>query len=476
MSDSPNPSSVSPEDVARKLAPRIALHSKDPHQPCSVDWLLQRCQVASGGADLSSGGFDLPSGMTIKAQAPLTAASVAATSSSSIFGGGEIDNISLFPITAAPNTQPRASWDDATLLTGYFTNIGEPLPQVPGSLPLPNPHFYNYQLTTALGQTVRVGRVAVSSVPIYCRIATRLDYYLISYFGLFPYNGGLGIGSSWGGRPLEYDAGWMAHIGDWIRLTAKVHINGDRVGLEYVDYEAHGDPNIVTSGAFSGLTLDQIPQIKAYAAWHSHEMYPTAGVHPRPSVGFTANDYTDDAGVLWDTSTNLTFVSDDGPAWIRFNGIWGANVTVDGIPADYLKNGPQGPAFHWYWISETKDGQSPISQWRPASRPALPAPSTPTWTAASFGPGRSPGEAYPGYPVTATWGSVSGATAYVATIRRDGFPVSVQETTAPTVTWQTVAADLYRNISVSASAIASDAPPSPGSPQSTYLYVTDGLG
>lgn len=354
---------VTPDLVAAKLAPIIHLHSKDPHRPMSVETFLSRCQVVTGSGELASGGADLPAGMTLAAAGPLTPDKLKAASSSTAFGGGEIDDISLFPLPAAAGRVPRADWSDLALIQGYFSDIGEPLPETPSSVPVSDPHFYNYQLETFLGNAGP--RTTTNTTPIYVRIATRENYYLISYCGFFGYNGGLGPQTDYASRPLGSGSGFGAHIGDWIRMTAKVTISQDKVSLLYIDRETHGDSNIDTSSNFSGLSLDQVPRLTAYAAWHSHELYATTGIHLRREVGFTANDYTDDAGPVWDTAPNLTFISDDGPAWVFYNGLWGANMIVPGLIQNYLKNGPQGPAFHWYWTSETKDGHSPVVQWRP---------------------------------------------------------------------------------------------------------------
>jgi hypothetical protein len=353
---------VTPYKVARALAPVIRLHSKDPHQPTSVDWFLSRCQLVRGRGKVERDGFDLPKGMTVLDPGPMTSDSLAAGSSSWTFGSGEIDDISLFPVTAARGQEKVANWTWPSLLEGYWTDIGERVPDRPDRLPIGDPHFYNYQLETLLGQHVR--RSATSTVPAYCRIATREDYYLISYFALFTYNGGLGPQTSFVARPLERRSGFGAHIGDWTRVTAKVKIANKRVSLLYVDYEAHGDQNFVTKWNFNSLPLEQVKQLTVYAAWHSHEAYPNAGIHPRTETWFTANDYTDDGGVKWNTKPNLAFISDRAPSWVRYNGLWGANITVPGTLTDYVKNGPEGPAFHYYWVSETKDRKKPVQQWK----------------------------------------------------------------------------------------------------------------
>ncbi|WP_201462759.1 hypothetical protein [Brevundimonas aurantiaca] len=405
--------------------------------------------------------------MSVLDAGPMTPDKLKAGSSSTAFGGGEIDNISLFPLPAAPGSAPVADWSWVSLWQGYFSDIGELLPSSPSVIPVSDPHFYNYQLETYLGQHGPTNRTITA--PMYVRIAMRDDYYLISYFGFFAYNGGLGPQTSYASRPLGSGSGFGAHIGDWIRLTAKVKINQDKVSLLYVDYEAHGDPNIVTSSNFSDLTLDQVPRLNGYAAWHSHELYTTAGVHMRTETGFTANDYTDDVGPVWDTAPNLTFISDDGPAWVFYNGLWGANITVSGFIQNYLKNGPQGPAFHWYWTSETKDGQSPIVQWRDNQAPQLPPTTGVNW---SLSPGTY---VYPRTPITASWAAVPQATSYVLNLYRNDACILTTTVSGTQFTYNITGPDMY--FSLTLEVIAMGLNTQPGVPcRSSSFYCGNSTG
>lgn len=461
------PNSVTPDQVAAKLAPIIRLHSQDPHRPLSVETFLSRCQLVSGSGVLSSGAADLPSGMAVINAGPMTPDSLKAGSSSTAFGGGEIDDISLFPLTAAPGTTPVADWSWVSLYQGYFSDIGQMLPSTPSSVPVSDPHFYNYQLETFLGQHGPTNRTLTT--PIYVRITTRDDYYLISYFGFFGYNGGLGPQTAYASRPLGSGSGFGAHIGDWIRMTAKVKINQDQVSLLYVDYEAHGDQNIDTSSNFTNLTLDHVPRLTAYAAWHSHELYTSAGTHMRTETGFTANDYTDDVGPVWDTAPNLTFISDDGPAWVFYNGLWGASMKVSGFISDYLKNGPQGPAFHWYWTSEMKDGQSPVVQWRSGQAPQLPPATNVNW---SLSPGTF---VYPGTAISASWTAVPQATSYVVNLYRSGSLISTTTVTATQLDYTIAGADMYNPIVAEVVAMGANAQPGVPS-QSAGFYCGNSTG
>ena len=482
MSSAPA-TTVTPDQVARQIAPQIRLHPQDPHRPCSVEWFLQRCDVVSGSAAVpDTGPIDLPQGLTRTALGPLTGDALAAASSSQAFGGGEIDGISLLPLWQGPGAdEPETTppdWSDPSLQQAYFTDILEQAPASPPSAS--QPYFSTFQLETLAGQNTTPSRAWTSPAPIYCRIAQRWDYYLISYFGFFAYNGGLGARSSYTSRPLDLNAGWDAHIGDWIRITAQVTISDGLVSIGWVDLETHGDQQIVHDFDVTSQPLSSLKRIVAYSAWHSHELYDSAGVHPRVEAGFVANDYTADGGPLWDTQSGLQFVSDDGPAWIRYNGLWGANMTVSGLVRQGLKNGPQGPAFHWYWTHEDKAQTAPVSQWRDPQTTPLAAPTGLTWDP-SIVPNVFGVQLGSYLPVS--WQPVAGATGYVVRYVRagsegdpSGAAVSQQYVTGTSANYKTTLSDDYQTITVVVSAVSDSAPPSPRSQAPQAWYISDGHG
>jgi hypothetical protein len=383
---------VSPIDVARALAPLIHLHPVDSHRPTSVDWFLSRCQLVKGEGELVSKDR-LPEGMEVIDHGPLNPDSLAAKSSEHMN-----DNLSLFPIQNG-----SVMFGDVT--SGYYNDIGAPLPPTDMSLPDPpsplpwwlrwwelpftpgdphstpdvppfplpgppaplanNTYFSLYQLRTFLGDK-HGSRNWTCTAPMYVRIATQGEYYLISYFGFFAYQSGLGFYTNWDAVPLGSKSGWGAHIGDWERLTAKITINKNLVSLIDVDYEAHGDSNFVTSSAFKDIPLSEVPRLTAWCAWHSHAMYPNSGIFNtqiRTETKTFANDYTETGGPVWDTAANLQFISDDGPSWVRYKGWWGANIKVPGTLYEYLGSGPYGPKFHGYWTEDTHPGSARIKQW-----------------------------------------------------------------------------------------------------------------
>jgi hypothetical protein len=365
---------VSPIDVARALAPKIWLHPCDPHRPTSVEWFLNRCQLVRGSGELTSGPVSLPDGMkTIETgPGPLNPASLAAASK---FEPADND-LSLFPLPARVREQATANWAVPELLRGYFTDINQRMPEDPSKLRT-DPYFYNYQLRTFLGDT-HGGPDWKCTAPMYVRIATQGEYYLISYLAFFAYQSGIGFYSNWDAVPLSIYSGWGAHVGDSERLTAKITINNQNlVSLIDVDYEAHGESEFVKSSAFKDKPLSQIPHLIACAAWHSHAMYPDngilgTGIHPRHLYyGGLINDLTGE-GPVWDTAANLHFISDNMPSWVRYNGRWGANISLNRDPFyENLGSGPRGPAFHGYWTNDTHPGNAPIKQWRLAPNVAL---------------------------------------------------------------------------------------------------------
>lgn len=296
--------------------------------------------MVTGSGDLTwvvcPANYQLASSMALKTPGPLTPALLAAASSSTTYGGGEDDYVSLYPLEAAPGQTPE--W----------------------SQPTQSWRFSDYQKETVFGEPIVNGKI---TAPCYARIVQQPDYYAISYYFLCGFNGEMGLTTQWDAEPLS--EGFYAHVGDWMRVSARVTVNADgTVNLLGVEFEAHGNVTVRTDSpfAFSNQTLDDIKPITAYAAWHSHEMFPTAGKFPSVDHPGLSNDFTDDDGIHWDTRKNLVMLYSDqiqpGQEWITYNGLWGANLSI-GTPLTagalkWLKNGPQGPAFHSDWVRGTQ--------------------------------------------------------------------------------------------------------------------------
>lgn len=334
-------SPVSIKDVARKLAPVVHLHSQDPHRPASVGWYLKRANVLKGSGSVGSftkygGKFGFPDSLSVvPVDGPLDGGKLAKITSQILNGKGTNQanpDYSLTPAAAAPGQQPVYHFSDKT-------------------------PFSDYQLETLNGEPLSGNKCVAEA---YVRISVTTDsYYLITYWFFYPYNGGMGPFTHWDDVALSDGSGYFAHIGDWERVTAKVAVNQDKISLINVNFEWHGNNNYVTSGgnSFADKTIDQLTPLQVYSCWHSHASHETAGKFDTDSS--LANDYADDDGPVWNTQDKLVFISDKGPDWVQYNGLWGANLTVGETTIDlYFKkwtviamgSGPAGPAFHDSWM------------------------------------------------------------------------------------------------------------------------------
>ena len=239
------PGTVSPADVARKLAPNVHLHSQDIHRPSSIAWYLARTTLMSGTSTLGTldgiSRITTPSGLTPVLVSP-TPDALAAYSSSTRFGSQyERGDIGLWPNVAAAGGS--ASW--SVLDTSRFSD---------------------YAQETLRGEPI-VNNACNSEV--YFRITKPGDgRYQITYYFFYPYNGGMGPTTNWDSVPLGLHSGFYAHVGDWERVTANITINQNHVSLQSVVFEYHGSPATETEGnlSFSNRTLDQITPIEVYSA------------------------------------------------------------------------------------------------------------------------------------------------------------------------------------------------------------------
>jgi hypothetical protein len=344
----------STEYVAQLLAPNIRFHPSERHFPCSVEWFMQRCRLVAGHGELkpeTTWGLDvathfrLPDGMSVLREGPLDPALLPNSAlQPPAKNASDDDNISLYPMEAAPGQE--AAWNNEISTRVYFSD---------------------YQLKTLYGQPLVDGKCAA---PCYFRITHHEGNYRISYMFFCGYNGSMGPDPVWDGVPLA--AGFYAHIGDWMRVTAVVSIDRELTTLHAVEYERHGDTIKITDGdcSFSNKTYEQITRIPVYAAWHSHETYEKPGDVPVPGIqGLVARDYTGN-GAEWPTWRYLEPIDEKTP-WIHYKGLWGANIKVlnsylDRIPgADSvlltMKNGPNGPAYKDGWWIGTPHRSPPFA-------------------------------------------------------------------------------------------------------------------
>jgi hypothetical protein len=329
--------------AAHGLAPEIRFHSREQFGPCSMEWLLGRSDLTRGQGDISLaqpgyGPILLPASMSVVKAGPLTAADLVGASRSTVFGdGGRNRDFGLWPMAATPGQTPTYS---ATTNSGYY--------------------FSDYQLETVWGEILPTGTpTTATGAACYVHISeiqgSDSSQYLINYYFFCAYNGAMAPWTSWDAQPLAgggEGGGDEQHYGDVMRIAARVSISPQTglVTLHGVEFDQHGKTQTVTDPpfAFAGLPADAIQPLIVYSAWHSHEMYPTAGQFWIGPV----RDYTDDDGLHWQTAGSLVFADGGQPRWIQYNGNLGNNLhyMVRTSPPDVLTTGPCGPAFKSDWI------------------------------------------------------------------------------------------------------------------------------
>jgi YVTN family beta-propeller protein len=330
------PASVTIDDVARKIAPMVHLHSKDPHRPASVEWFIQRTSLYKGYGEISSfdrfaGKFGIPDGLSpvLGLNRPLTGTILMSVTKDNP-GGTRTRDYSLYPNAAAQGQDPV-----------YHV----------GSSP-----FSDYQLETLRGEPLTGDNKCTANA--YMRITAKDDYYLVTYYFFYPYNGGMGPTTDWDCIPLGFHSGFGAHISDLERITAKLKLNTDqtthatKISLINVFFEWHGNVDTITSdgNSYTDKPLDQLPQIQVYSCWHSHASHHKAGKYDTDVP--IANDYADD-GPTWNTKENLVCITDKGPDWVFYNGLWGLNIKVSYAWITELDWGTGGPGFHDGWNDGT---------------------------------------------------------------------------------------------------------------------------
>jgi hypothetical protein len=325
--------------IASNLAPTVRLHSREQYFPSSVEWFLNRASLVAGSArkewtDIyhADGFADPPEGLGVEQAGPLSPQILQGLSSSSHFGGKySTDFRSLWPMAAAPGTAPHSSWS-------FWGSHQSPMS--------------DYQIETLRGQPLVNDRC---TAPCYCRVSRQHGYMFITYYFFYPYNGDMApaISRVWDARPLADNSGWEAHIGDWERVTLRLSINPDAGTAALLDttLEWHGNREVRNTApfAFGPTPYNRLARFTVYSCWHSHAMHGEAGTYDTDTA--VADDVADN-GPEWRTFDNLVFIDEEVP-WVRYNGLWGANVHLTGRLSTFgayaLKNGPEGPAFHDLW-------------------------------------------------------------------------------------------------------------------------------
>jgi hypothetical protein len=335
-------------DLAIRLAPEIRFHSKEQFGPCSVEWLLNRCDITAHLGDLTwthGGEIYLPSSMSVTKSGPLQPSDLtAATHSTDYRDQARNKDVGIWPMVAPAGqdptyTQKTDSW-----------------------------YFSDYQRSTLVGELPPTSDpTRIEGAACYVHISREADWYLINYYFLCAYNGAMGMTTDWTAPPLASTAsggGFEQHIGDVMRVAARITYDpaAQTYSLLAVKFDGHGNTEVVSDPpfAFSNLPLDSVPSLTVYSAWHSHEMYPSAGAHsiPLPAPPGT-HDYTDDGGLHWITQNSLVFASASDPAWIDFNGNLGNNVHYTpfiGQFVDILAIGPCLFTFKSDWLRGYTNG------------------------------------------------------------------------------------------------------------------------
>lgn len=339
-----------------KIAPIFKFHPDDQFGPCSIDWLINRCDLTQGRGDLTwvmvPKPIYLPSSMTTVKAGPLTQADLTAATQSSNYGDGyKNEDIGLWPMVAAPGQQPNYTVKSTDAF--YFSD--HQLETLYGEIP---------PTSTPTTKTGAACYVHVSSVvePGGVPGASWTQYFLVNFYFLCAYNGAM-AGSSWDAPPLEgtnKGGGMEQHFGDIMRVGFRLQYDppSNMFVCLATEFDAHGETTIRDDDgvwAWGPRSLEELTQPTVYSAWHSHELYWKAGKFPTPKV-FFVHDYTADGGLSWDTKDNLVFCSAGNPTWINYNGRIGNNVHQEAIShaMAILTTGPVGPAFKSDWVRGTE--------------------------------------------------------------------------------------------------------------------------
>lgn len=200
------------------------------------------------------------------------------------------------------------------------------------------------------------------------------EFIVLEYWYFYAFN-------NW----LEH-GGLNNHEGDWESVF--VFLDKETEEPKYVAYSSHlndGDPELFnltqTSSVRRNWDSDEVVkddgQIVTFVALGSHANYPNNGedgVHFTPTSLGIKEDDTSGIGEHIDTigwSTKVS-VTDVNPAWMLFEGLWGADNTKIGFA------GPQGPSFiDVNFFSNLKRFHEPV-KWAGIDKVAEKTVTTPT--------------------------------------------------------------------------------------------------
>jgi hypothetical protein len=275
-------------DVGRKIAPIVFFHPAERHFPASVEWFLQRTDLVRGSGTLTygDGGIGLsrlPKGMSLITRGPLRVQELLHATSSTAPGTSN-ENVSLWP--SAPD--PVSGFPFSP--TQHTTLYGEPLVN------------------------------KLSPAKCYCRVTQDqkysfddFQYYYFTYYFFYPYNGGIGPSAliSDDAGPMDgLSSGWVAHIGDWERVVARVAFNPRRnlwiTGSYAMEWHGNDEWKFFYQGLVERLPFAELHPFLVYSSWHSHASHTSIGNWPTDTS--IADDRTGE-GARWHTGDHHLFLN-----------------------------------------------------------------------------------------------------------------------------------------------------------------------
>jgi hypothetical protein len=296
---------MSKEDLVRKFAPEVRLHSTDPHFPTSVEWFLQRSEL--------------------------------------IYGAKQ-DDPKTWRVVLSP------AGDALRLISQKVVINGEPL--YTDMLKMRNDKPRNFFLAL-LRKAYREGEKGnTEQVPAYVHLVEHVEgegqrpdeeWIDIQYWFFYAFNGPVVAALPTAG----------IHEGDWEHCTVRVSrkkrpaprndeelknrsYDGFRIKAVYTERHAiEGKWYLVeassptTDDGFK-LTMNTHPII--YSAIGGHACYATPGTQKRTVTHGLIDDHADGKGVVWQTWKKFVIMPEPsdwlelqrtGTYWVRFVGAWG---------------------------------------------------------------------------------------------------------------------------------------------------------
>jgi len=287
------------EELSRRFAPQVRLHSRELYFPAEVNWYLQRCQC------------QIRTGLNDK---------------DPILLPRPVDPKALANLQHCLNGRFFYSKGISKIMSPFYLRIVEP--------------------NTVYGRPQELDQC-----PVYTHVYQNNEYEIdIQYFFFYAYNGPL----------LSYLPSAGIHEGDWEHITFRLKVpssdveNPEKYTLLALHTARHAKEGrwylLDGSKRYSDtlkFTEDGHPII--YSSKFGHTSYVSCGRQKRFVPFGMIDDYTDDQGKWWSTWKNIQhigkiededFMEKTNTWWLLFNGLWG--------PYGYRLaegDGPTGPAM-----------------------------------------------------------------------------------------------------------------------------------